>query len=102
MYADVVIEGVPAESLAIPTEALVETGESQYVFVAREEGRFEPRRIRTGLRRDDRVEVLEGLTEGERVVTTANFLVDSESRLQAAVQQFRGAGDAPTTAPESR
>lgn len=89
MYADVVIEGSAAERLAVPTEALVETGESQYVFVAREQGRFEPRKVRTGLRRDDRVEVLEGLAAGERVVTTANFLVDSESRLQAAVQQFK-------------
>jgi membrane fusion protein, copper/silver efflux system len=88
MYGDVVLEGAPVEGLAVPSEAVADTGERQYVFVAREGGRFEPRLVKLGIRADDRVQVLEGLAEGDRVVTTASFLVDSESRLRAAVEGF--------------
>ncbi|HEU4381979.1 MAG TPA: efflux RND transporter periplasmic adaptor subunit [Anaeromyxobacteraceae bacterium] len=86
MYADVRLDLGAVEGLVISSEALVDTGESQYVFVSREGGRFEPRRVRTGARGDGKVELLEGVAEGEKVVTTANFLVDSESRLRAAIE----------------
>ena len=88
MYGDVVIEMAAAEGLVVPGEAVVDTGEMQYVFLARDRGRFEPRVVRLGARGQDRVQVLEGLAEGDVVVTTANFLVDSESRLRAAVEGF--------------
>ena len=65
--------------------------EHVYVLVAKEGGRFEPRRIRAGARAGPKVEVVSGLSEGETVVTTANFLIDSESRLRAAIQGFSGA-----------
>ncbi|HSB18880.1 MAG TPA: efflux RND transporter periplasmic adaptor subunit [Anaeromyxobacteraceae bacterium] len=88
MYGDVVVELDAADALAVPTEAIVDTGETQYVFVTRAGGRFEPRRVRIGARAEGKVQVLEGLAAGETVVTTANFLVDSESRLRAAVEAF--------------
>jgi len=95
MYGDVVIELPPVDALTVPADAVVDTGEVQYVFVVREGGRFEPRKVRPGSRAGDRVQILEGVRDGERVVTTANFLVDSESRLRAAVESFgpRPAGD---------
>ncbi len=86
MYGDVVIEVGSADALTVPSEAVVDTGEVQYVFVAREGGRFEPRVVRAGGSAEGRTEVLEGVAEGESVVTTANFLLDSESRLRAAVE----------------
>jgi Cu(I)/Ag(I) efflux system membrane fusion protein len=88
---EVALEVSGAEGVAVPRDALVETGEHEYVFVAKDGGRFEPRAVRAGPRDDEHVLVLEGLAEGERVVTTANFLVDAESRLRAAAQAF-GAG----------
>jgi Cu(I)/Ag(I) efflux system membrane fusion protein len=88
MYGDVVIGLDAADALSVPIEAIVDTGEIQYVFVSKPGGRFEPRMVKLGVRSEDRVQVLEGLAEGETVVTTANFLVDSESRLRAAVEGF--------------
>jgi Cu(I)/Ag(I) efflux system membrane fusion protein len=72
--------------LMVPAEAVVDTGEARYVFVAGPNGHFEPRAVTVGARAQGRVEILRGLAEGERVVTTGNFLVDSESRLRAAVE----------------
>jgi membrane fusion protein, copper/silver efflux system len=93
MFADVRLQ-VPGGHAAvmIPSEALVDTGDYQYVFLAKEAGRFEPRRVRAGVRSAGRVQILEGLSAGDEVVTTANFLIDSESRLQAAVQGSAQAG----------
>lgn len=76
---------VSGAQLVVPREALVDTGELQYVFVARGGGRFEPRCVKAGAQHAGKVAVVEGLHEGEEVVTTANFLLDSESRLHAAV-----------------
>src|SRR4029450_214594 len=81
MYADVKIQIGSAEGVVVPAEALVDTGEHQYVFIAEEGARFDPRRVRVGTRSGDKVQILEGLAAGETVVTTANFLIDSESRL---------------------
>lgn len=86
MYADVTLSTSGAEAVMIPTEALVDTGEHQYVFLAKEKGTFEPRLVKLGPRSADEVQVLEGVAVGDEVVTTANFLIDSESRLKAAIQ----------------
>jgi Cu(I)/Ag(I) efflux system membrane fusion protein len=67
----------------VPAEALVDTGQSQYVFVAEGAGRFEPRTVRAGASDGSQVQILEGLAEDEVVVTSGNFLLDSESRLRA-------------------
>ena len=85
MYGDVLLDLPASTGLTVPAEAVVDTGAEQYVFVARTGGRFEPRRVRTGGRQEEQVEIVEGLAEGETVVTTANFLIDSESRLHAAI-----------------
>jgi Cu(I)/Ag(I) efflux system membrane fusion protein len=94
MYGNVALDLPAASGLVIPAEALVDTGEHQYAFVAKEGGRFEPRLLRVGGRSGDKVAVAEGLAEGETVVTTGNFLLDSESRLRAAVE-----GQTPTPTP---
>jgi membrane fusion protein, copper/silver efflux system len=72
--------------LMAPAEAVVDTGEMHYVFVAKEGGHFEPRVVKVGARLKDRVEILSGVSEGETIVTTGNFLIDSESRLRAAIE----------------
>jgi membrane fusion protein, copper/silver efflux system len=92
MYGDVVIDLDPAEGLVVPREAVVDTGESQYVFIDRGGGRFEPRAVRLGMRSGEKVQVREGVAERDVVVTTGNFLIDSESRLAATIQ---GTGTQP-------
>jgi len=100
MYGSVSLDLPKTTGLVIPTDAVVDTGDFQYVFVAKEGGRFEPRRIAIGARGDEAVEVSSGLTEGEVVVTTANFLIDSESRLRAAIDgQAPGATPSGTPSP---
>jgi Cu(I)/Ag(I) efflux system membrane fusion protein len=90
MYADVVFhadaEGKPV--IAVPDSAVIDSGTRQLVLISKGEGRFEPRVIKTGRHGDGYVEVLEGLKEGEEVVTTATFLIDSESNLRAALKGF--------------
>ena len=77
----------------VPAEAVVDTGETHYLFVAKDGGHFEPRLVKVGARAEDHVEILSGVSEGETVVTTGNFLIDSESRLRAAIEgQTSGAG----------
>jgi Cu(I)/Ag(I) efflux system membrane fusion protein len=85
MYGDVALGVAARDGLLVPREALVETGEHAYVFVTETGGRFVPRAVTVGAREDARVEILSGLAEGETVVTTGNFLLDSESRLHAAI-----------------
>ncbi|MFT3915469.1 MAG: efflux RND transporter periplasmic adaptor subunit [Anaeromyxobacteraceae bacterium] len=85
MYGDVTIETEATEALALPREAVVDTGDVQYVFVSLGKGRFEPRRVRVGPQAGGRVAILSGLAEGDHVVTAASFLLDSESRLQATL-----------------
>lgn len=98
MFGDVALEVPAADALLIPREALVEMGEHQYVFVARDAGKFEPRSVQTGARGDDRVEILTGLSEGETVVATGNFLLDSESRLRATIDGQKSSSSTLTPA----
>jgi membrane fusion protein, copper/silver efflux system len=88
MSGDMRIEIPAAETLTVPVEALVDTGEAQYVFLARGGGRYQPRAVRPGSSDGNRVQILEGLSEGDVVVTASSFLVDSESRLRAAIEAF--------------
>ncbi len=88
VYCDVRVEVKAAQGLGIPKDAVLDTGERQLVFVMKDGGRFEPRAIQLGREGDTHVEVVKGLKEGERVVTSANFLIDSESRFKAAVEQY--------------
>jgi Cu(I)/Ag(I) efflux system membrane fusion protein len=92
MYAAATIRLDAARATVIPAEALVDTGDHQYVFVVQQGGRFEPRPVKAGIRAGEKVQILEGLSPGEEVVTTANFLIDSESRLRGAID---GPGEPP-------
>ncbi|MFA5242364.1 MAG: efflux RND transporter periplasmic adaptor subunit [Sulfuricella sp.] len=85
MYADIELS-VPGRGkvLTIPASAVIHGGQRQSVLVELAEGRFEPRDVRLGSQGNDYVEVLEGLGEGEKIVVSANFLIDSESNLKAA------------------
>ena len=84
MYANVELKLDYGKKLSIPQEAVLDSGADQMVFVAREGGYFEPRKIIAGPRVDGRLIVLDGLKAGEQVVTSANFLIDSESQLKSA------------------
>jgi hypothetical protein len=91
------IEAEIGESMAVPEGAVLHAGMKAYVFVDKGEGRLEPREVETGYQADGYDQILSGLSEGERVVTSANFLIDSESNLQAALKTFQadpGAGNA--------
>ena len=89
MFADVVIYGGPKhDALVIPQEALIETGERASVVTALGEGRFQPVDVVTGMRRGGRVEILSGLKEGDEIVTSGQFLIDSESSLQASFSRM--------------
>lgn len=94
MYGNVSLDLPATSGLMAPAEAVVDTGDLQYVFVAIEGGRFEPRRVKLGARAGEKFEIISGLAEGEVVVTTANFLLDSESRLRSAIE-----GQTAKTAP---
>ncbi|HCI14082.1 MAG: efflux transporter periplasmic adaptor subunit [Gallionellales bacterium GWA2_60_142] len=86
MFAQVELPvGGASPVLTVPTSAVIDSGVRQIVLVQLAEGRFEPRTVTLGTRGDDYVEVLEGVAEGERVVTSANFLIDAESNLKAAL-----------------
>lgn len=74
--------------VTVPNSAVIDSGTRQIVLVQAKEGRFEPRDVKLGARSDDRVEVIEGVREGEQVVVAANFLIDAESNLKAAVGGF--------------
>lgn len=86
MFASLSFASDSAERvLTIPASAVIDSGTRKVALVRLGVGRFEPRDIRTGARGDDYVEVLEGIFEGEQVVTSANFLIDAESNLKAAL-----------------
>ena len=95
MFADVVINtgGEDADRVAVSTSAVIDSGTRQVVLVERSPGLFEPREVKLGMRGDGLVEIKEGVKAGEKVVVTANFLIDAESNLKAALKGF--APDAP-------
>ncbi|WP_161939899.1 efflux RND transporter periplasmic adaptor subunit [Dissulfuribacter thermophilus] len=85
MYATVTVHSAAhGEVLVIPKEAVLRTGKHEHVFVMREPGKFEPRAVSLGLEANDLVEVLKGLSHGEEVVVSGQFLIDSESSLKEA------------------
>jgi len=94
MYAEIELSSDSAAVVAVPESAVIDAGGEQYVFMVHGDTHFQPRLIATGRRTGDLVEVLSGLSEGDRVVTSANFLIDSESRLKAAISGMSGGGAA--------
>jgi membrane fusion protein, copper/silver efflux system len=101
MYVDAeIVTGDPAPVVAVPENAVLDTGNRQAVLIDQGEGRFEPRAIKTGRRGSGYVEASEGLAEGETVVTSANFLIDAESNLKAALKSFADPASPPDAAKE--
>jgi Cu(I)/Ag(I) efflux system membrane fusion protein len=96
MFADVVLRADLGEGLLVSDSAVLDSGDRKLVFLDRGEGRYEPRVVVLGARIGDSFQVIEGLVEGDRVVTAANFLLDSESSLKAAISAM-----SPSAAPAS-
>lgn len=92
MYVDVLLSVDFGERLSVPKEAVFDTGQKRIVFIDKDHGLFEPRDVRVGVAADEFVEILDGVAEGERAITSGNFLIDSESRLKAALQGMSGEG----------
>jgi RND family efflux transporter MFP subunit len=86
MYVNATLKTSLGEQLAVPEEAVFVTGEKNIVFVVKENNVFEPREVELGAKADNFYQVKSGLGEGDRVVTSGNFLIDSESRLRSALE----------------
>jgi RND family efflux transporter MFP subunit len=97
MYANVELKLGGVMGLIVPTNAVLDSGTEQIVFVAKGDGIFEPRKVKIGRRLDDATQILEGVKEGEQVATGATFFLDSESQLRASLQGYE-ASAAPTEA----
>jgi RND family efflux transporter MFP subunit len=89
MFATIQLTGPVTDGLTVPTDAVLEAGRDQLVFVALGEGRFEPRPVKIGRRTREDIEITEGVKEGEQVAAGAAFFLDSESQLRAAVQSYQ-------------
>jgi len=92
MYANATLKINLGENATVPTEAVFSTGEKNIVFVAKPDGVFEPREVTLGIKTENGYQVKSGLGEDELVVTSGNFLIDSESRLKAALQGMGSGG----------
>ena len=86
MFVNAEINADLGRRLAVSRDAVLDSGIRQVIFVDRGNGYFEPRQVKTGARADSSVEILSGIAEGEKVVTSGNFLIDSESRLKSAFE----------------
>ena len=90
MFADVEVPVSLPPAITVPVDAILDTGLNKTVFVDRGQGFFEPRPVETGWRFGDRIEIVKGLEAGERIVTSGNFLLDSESRMKQAAAATQG------------
>ena len=88
MYANVRVQADRGEKLVVPQSAVLYAGERSFVFRSLGDGRFRPQPVEVGLRSGEQVEILAGLEPGEEIVTSATFLIASESRLRAALEQW--------------
>ncbi len=99
MYANVEMQGRDAMGLTVPANALLDSGTDKVVFVAQGDGYFTPRTVKVGRNLGDRVEMLDGIKEGEQVATGATFFLDSESQLRAGLQNYETPSSAQRGAP---
>jgi RND family efflux transporter MFP subunit len=93
MYAQVEIAAAGSPQLVVPSSAVIDNGTRRVVLIDKGEGRFEPRDVKLGARSDEFTVITEGVKEGERVVTSATFLLDSEANLKAALGALTGGSD---------
>lgn len=88
MFGTVFINTDKKEGLSVNKSAIIDGGKTKYLFVAKGDGHFEPRKVTTGFYFDDYAEIINGVEEGESVVVSSHFLIDSESRLKASLRGF--------------
>jgi Cu(I)/Ag(I) efflux system membrane fusion protein len=96
-FGEVEFELPASDGLFVASDAVIRTGEHEYIYVATAPDRFEPRSVRTGITREGRVQVLSGVAAGDKIVTRGSFMLDSESRLQASLAAV--ATPAPSASP---
>ncbi|MCR4308903.1 MAG: efflux RND transporter periplasmic adaptor subunit [Deltaproteobacteria bacterium] len=96
MYANVLLDLHSVTGVVIPDSALIETGVRVIAFVDAGGGSFEPREVKVGVRGNGKVQILSGVKAGEKVAVGANFLLDSESKLRAALTKMTGGASAPS------
>lgn len=100
MFANVTIAASKqVNAIVIPAEAIVRSGQHEQVFVQREADKFEPRQVTLGVAADGMVQIINGLKEGERVVTSSQFMIDSESKLKEATAKMLEASKPPASQP---
>jgi RND family efflux transporter MFP subunit len=99
MFVDIEFQVASQRRLTVPAEAVLDAGTRKTVFVDRGNGHLEPRQVETGERLGDRIEILGGLKPGERIVTSGNFLIDSESQLKQALQGSADSGQPKAAHP---
>ena len=90
-----------SDAMLVPADAVLHSGEEAVVVVARGDGYFTPRRVRLGLASDGRQQIVDGLNGDEEIVVSSQFLIDSESNLEAAISQLLGGAEARPEGPES-
>jgi Cu(I)/Ag(I) efflux system membrane fusion protein len=95
MYVNVALDRETEETVIVPDSAVIDSGPRRVVFVEESAGSFVPREVKTGVRGDGQVQILSGLNAGERVVVQGNFLIDSESRLRAAIVEAQSPAESP-------
>jgi Cu(I)/Ag(I) efflux system membrane fusion protein len=86
MFTDIEIKIDLGKRMLIPSDAVIDTGTKQVVYVDKGEGYFEPREVTLGMKADEMVEVIKGLKVGEKVASQGTFLIDSEAKLKGIVQ----------------
>ena len=90
MYANIMVSSnITKEGLSVPLQAVIRSGKRDVVIIDRGEGRFEPREVKVGAEAEGYYQILEGIKAGEKVVTSAQFLIDSESNLRAAITMMQ-------------
>lgn len=99
MFGEVLFRGQGRKGILVPLDAVLDAGTTKVTFVALGDGKFEPREVTTGTTVGEKVEIRSGLRAGEEVVVRANFLVDSESRLKAALAHLSQKGASQPSAP---
>jgi len=102
MFANVVVKaGKQIDAVVVPSEAIVRTGEQEQVFVQRSVGKYEPRKVVVGIDSEGEAQIVEGLKSGEIVVTSSQFLIDSESKLKEATAKMMEATQASEAMPST-
>jgi Cu(I)/Ag(I) efflux system membrane fusion protein len=102
MFATLVFaQSTGAKALLVPSEAVIRTGERSIVVVAESEGKFRPREVELGFESGGKSEIRKGLSEGDKVVVSGQFLIDSEASLRATGTRMEGAEMSKATAPKT-